>query len=135
MNSSEKWDKNVSGLKSKIQFEVRKANCKEFKQATKIAMRIEVALEGVSLDQSSNKVLIADAEPMQIDNSKFHRSTRSKKRLLDIRNKACFKCHKAGCRPWKLRFNDHRHVTVSNIEASLTNENAVDDFIPGSSEN
>lgn len=34
MRSSEKRDKFVSGLKSKIQFEVRNVNCQDFEEAT-----------------------------------------------------------------------------------------------------
>eukprot|EP00178_Gracilaria_changii_P016182 TRINITY_DN4587_c0_g1_i1.p1 TRINITY_DN4587_c0_g1~~TRINITY_DN4587_c0_g1_i1.p1 ORF type:complete len:130 (+),score=12.22 TRINITY_DN4587_c0_g1_i1:427-816(+) len=108
MRASEKWDKFVSGLKPKIQFEVRKSNCIEFEEATKIAMRIEAAFAGVSLEPKTSGTSPGGTtyEPMEIDNTEFRRTERSKQRLMDIRNNACFKCHKCGRHFWTELVND-----------------------------
>lgn len=56
MSGSEKWDKFVSGLKPKIKFEVHKANCIEFEEATKLFMPVETAFPGVSLETTSSEL-------------------------------------------------------------------------------
>lgn len=48
-----KWDKFGAGLKPKIAFEVRKHNCMEFKEATRIALRFEAAMNVFSNGRSS----------------------------------------------------------------------------------
>ena len=135
MSASEKWDKFVSGLKPKIQFEVRKSSCVEFEEATKIAMRVEAAFAGVSSDPTSSGSVSSPSatggaayEPMEIDNTEIRRTERSKQRLQDIRNNACFKCHKSGCRPWKHRSESSRTVKVANVETALAKKEEAGDF-------
>lgn len=133
MGASEKWDKFVSGLKSKIQFEVRKANCNELEEATKIAMHVETEFAGVSNDVPTNAS--SRSGPTTMDSSEFRRNDRSKQRLLDIRNNACSKSYKPGCRPWKHRKNVPSNDSVANIEAALAEEEAHNDVGSDSSEN
>lgn len=99
LSSSEKWDTFVSGLKSKLQFEVRKANCEEFEEATKIAMRVEAAFVGISSQGDSNEANNADVlsvsglTPMEIDNTNIVNLSRLKQPLHHIRNNTCFEFH------------------------------------------
>lgn len=51
--SSKKADKFISGLKSKIQFEIRKGNLQELEEATKVAMCVEAAFCRISLPSPS----------------------------------------------------------------------------------
>lgn len=140
VSAIEKWDKFVSDLKPKIQFEVCKWSCAEFEESTKIAMRVEPAFAGVPIDSKfsgpvSSSPITENAayEPMKIGNTEFCRTERSKKRLVDIQNSSCYKCHKPGCRPWTHRCKSARSVKLANVETTLAKEEQVD--CPDSSEN
>eukprot|EP00737_Agarophyton_chilense_P004067 gb/GEZJ01004950.1/.p1 GENE.gb/GEZJ01004950.1/~~gb/GEZJ01004950.1/.p1 ORF type:complete len:136 (+),score=20.47 gb/GEZJ01004950.1/:301-708(+) len=135
MSGSEKWDKFVSGLKPKIQFEDRKANFIEFEEATKIAMRVEASFAGISLDSPSVTPSNSGPTPMEIDNTELRRNGRSRQRLLDIRNNARFTCHKPGCRRWKHRQNNTNTASVANIEAALDRKGATYESYFDSEEN
>lgn len=118
ISGGEKWDKFVSGLKPKLQFEVRKSNCFDFDEATKIAMRVEAAFSGTAIDE---QVLEGDQEAsghdaMEIGNAEGSYKGKDKQRLLEIKNNACFTCHKRGCRPWK-----HRRNSSTTTRGSVTN--------------
>lgn len=79
MGLSEKRDKFVSELKPKLQFEVHKANKTDFKEASKIAMRVEANFSGISHHENINgNTECEPATPLEIDNAEFRRSNRSK---------------------------------------------------------
>lgn len=118
-----------------IQFEVRKANCIDFEEAIKITMRVEGAFAGVLLDSPSKMSTSSGPVRIVFENTEFWRSGRSKQRLLDIRNNACFKCHEPGCRLWRYPKREAHWATVANIEAMVGEENRDVDLVSDSSEN
>lgn len=109
ISEGEKWDRFVSGLKPQLAFEIRKENCMEFEESCRIALRIESALLGCKF--SYDKMPDVEGQyqnsapaPMEIGNFEGHRGNRRQftdKQRADLKNNACFKCHKVGCRPWK----------------------------------
>lgn len=91
-------------------------------------MRVEAACSGVSMPFAlKNFHAVADNAsaplPMEIGNTQLRKLPRSKQRLEDIRNNACFNCHKPGWCPWmQCRSNGAVRTSVSNIEAALASE-------------
>lgn len=92
-------------------------------------MQIEADFTGLSLSSASNGSASASTgpEPMEIGNKNVRSGARSKQRLEDFKNNACFTCPKEGCRPWKHRQRTQSSSTsVTNIETALAAEEKVD---------
>ena len=70
MTENEKCDKFVDGFKPKIQFEVRKANCSDFEECTKIPMRVEAAFSGMTYNHNAGQASSSSyhSDPMEIGN-------------------------------------------------------------------
>lgn len=103
-------------------------------------MRVEAAFSRVSVASSTTGSQSEDTStlltPMKIGNTQIQKTARSKPRLEDIRNNACFYCHKVGCRPWKHRQNSGSgNVPVANIESALASEEHNDSVDPDRSGN
>lgn len=56
---------------------------------------------------------------MEIDDTEIRWNERSMHFLLDVRNSACFKCHKPGCCPRKHPSEAVLNFTMTNVEAAL----------------
>lgn len=141
MISTAKWDKIVSGLKNKIEFEDRKTNFQDFEEATKTAMRVGAAFSGISLESSASTVTSPAAGtpspiPTEIGNTHVSNSMRGKQLLKDIRHNACFPCYKEFCRPWRHhKKGNEAQIFVSNIELALVSEEHDKNVDSDSSEN
>lgn len=140
MSSSEKWDKFVGGLKPKIQFKVRKANCQDFGEATTIAMRVKAAFCGVPVSSytpaSQSGEPFSLSNPMKIGKTQVQKTPSSKQRLGEIHNNACFYSHKVGCRPSNHKQNGgSNNFSVANIESALASEEQNDSVHSDSSGN
>ena len=125
VTDGKKWEKFCTGLKYEVRLEVMKAITTSFDEAAQIALRVDSALWSAGQHSlfgfqgyagrpsSSNNVQM----PMEIGNMEkkgdgVPRQGMSSQRLKDLRNTACFICHKAGCRPWKQK----NEAAISNIE-------------------
>lgn len=118
MTKGERFDKFVSGLKFEVRLEVMKSTVSSFEEATKIALRVDSALWSAQSVSSVNNEVAADAAgptAMEIGNVEGRRFQRrrgnNQQRVKDMRNNACFTCHKPGCRPWK-----HENDGINNAE-------------------
>ena len=115
ITDDEKLDRFLFGLKPDIRVEVLKADPKSFDDAAHKALCIDSAMYSVPKFQSysasrfqapSSFKSFSTPTPMEIGNigSKGVGSSISNKfqqRKEDIKNNACFTCHKPGCRPYK----------------------------------
>jgi len=113
MNEEEKLDKFCTELKPEVRLKVLKSGPQSLKQAARVALNVDSAIYGLRMFNSGPRTSNVSPSqvqvPMDIGNVEgkqySHRSiVKSKEqREKDIRNNACFKCHKTGCRPWKCK--------------------------------
>ena len=144
VTDGKKWEKFCTGLKYEVRLEVMKAITTSFDEAAQIALRVDSALWSAGQHSlfgfqgyagrpsSSNNVQM----PMKIGNMEkkgdgVPRQGMSSQRLKDLRNTACFICHKAGCRPWKHK----NEAAISNVEVDGRNgEDSVGDLLVSASD-
>lgn len=131
ITDDEKWDKFCNGLKYEIRLEIMKANVSTFDEAAQIALRVDSALWGANMGRHLDNCSTSRnfPTPMEIGNVEKDRRSEeqvtSQQRQKELRNNACFYCHKVGCRPWKHR---QRRPSVSNIAVNdLENIEQVSD--------
>lgn len=123
MTDGEMWDKFCAGLKYEVGLEVMKSSVATFEEASKVALRVDSAIWGASIQSteveggaSSRKG--SGPTPMEISivesGGRQGRGPKLEGQLLtDYRNNACFTCHTVGCRPWK----HQRGAAANNCEA------------------
>ena len=118
VNEGERLDKFVDGLNHQIRLEVMKSTVNTFEDASKIALRVDSALNTFTKHPISGSSAAEGPTPMEIGNLEHRHDRRcgESQRTKDIRLNACFTCHKVGCRPWK-----HKTVeaSVSNVELHM----------------
>lgn len=119
MNEGEKVDRFVEGLKFNVRVEVLKTNSNSFEECARIALNVDSAIwraKGGPSIFHHNSFDKRGPTAMEIGNingvppSKAQREQRKK----DLEDGACFRCHKAGCRPWKCR---ERRVNNIDIQS------------------
>ena len=114
VTDGEKWDRFCAGLKYDVRLEVIKSSFTTFEEAAQLALSIDSAIFSARASQemrgssSSNGTV-----PMEIGNMESKSPRFSQERMKDLRNDACFTCHKPGCRPWK---HGNKKPFISNIE-------------------
>lgn len=130
MTEDEKIDRFCVGLKPQIRLEVLKSGVQKFDEVTRIALNVDSALFGSGMFSDGAvrqlNTRVDRPEPMEIGNVEREPRNRNKQREVDMKNNACFKCHKPGCRPWKCSKNggakkkkyvSSNHVDVDNTRA------------------
>lgn len=129
IGEDEKLDKFVSGLKPQIRIEVLKSNPQSLDEACNIALNVDSAIYGAGLfrgwgSSATSNPASTGGDPMDIGNLEGGNYAEKKKlmeqRRQDMKNNACFKCHKPNCRPWKC---DKKNEKVSNTEIESEEEN------------
>ena len=120
VTEGEKLDKFVQGLKHNVRLEVLKSTASTFEDASSIALRVDSALWTFK-DTSGNLSVPSSSgySPMEIEDWKNRRPTNGSQRQKDLKNNACFVCHKPGCRPWKHR-NEVNVVAVEEKDKSVS---------------
>lgn len=119
VGEGEKFDRFVEGLKPTVRMEVMKSTVGNFEDATKIALRVDSALWGLTgQGQSGSASSGSSPTPMEIGNMQGGTKrplteAQKKQREIDRINNACFKCHTVGCRPYRCR---HKKAQVNNTE-------------------
>lgn len=113
ITDGEKWDKFCSGLKYEVRLVVLKSAVTTFEDAAKIALRVDSAIWGNKMQGSGSASSAETPTPMEIGNLERRRGSDTQ-RQEDMRNNACFKCHKAGCRPWK---HAQKQPVANNVTA------------------
>lgn len=83
-----------------------KSTVKIFEEASKIDMRVDSAIWGVTQNRGEGSSSTGQGPtPMEIGNVENRGRGRGRlmdaKRIKYYRNNACFTCNKVGCRPWK----------------------------------
>lgn len=96
-----------------------------------------ISFQGVSNGAKKAKGLsVSGPTPMEIGNTNIFNQARLKQHLQNIRNNACYKCHKADCRSWKHHIESNAiQASVSNIEAAWASEDHADSVHSDNSEN
>eukprot|EP00171_Calliarthron_tuberculosum_P005965 IDg5965t1 len=119
VTKGEKFDKFVDGLKNTIRMEVLKSTVQSFEEATQMAVRIDSALERMSMDVPAQtpsggvtQMEIGNMETTAGSDGSRKNAAARKQRQKDLENNACFVCHKTGCRSYK-----HKgRASVNNVE-------------------
>ena len=107
ISDSEKLARFTEGLKPHMLLEVRKASPTMFEEAAKIALDVDGAFYGAGFFSNRgfgfNTGFQTVPVPMEIGNvqRQINGTAMSAERMRDLKNNACFVCHKPGCRPWK----------------------------------
>ena len=107
ISDSEKMARFTEELKPHILMEVRKARPHIFEEAAKIALDVDGAFYGAGFFSIGgfgyNSGFQSGPVPMEIGNvqRQYNGTAMSAERMRDLKNNACFVCHKPGCRPWK----------------------------------
>lgn len=105
ISEDEKTDKFVSGLKYDLKLEVLKSRCNSFEECARMALSVDSAIWGAKTNSFSqfHQAARTGPTPMEIGNVNAASSsmTPREQRRQDLSRRACFKCHKTGCRPWK----------------------------------
>lgn len=124
MTTEEMIDRFVGGLKPQTRLEVLKASPTEFSEASSIALNVDNALySSFSSGFSSGLASGNSYAPMDIGNVNAGerqngrgRTSNDEQRQKDIRNKACFVCHKKGCWASRHGTDDRRIAKYNNAE-------------------
>lgn len=132
MNEGERLNKFVSGLKYELHVEVLKKAAGSFEEAAKTTLRTDSAIWGAPHEisrSSPNTSPITDPTAMEIGNveGRQRRRPMDKQRLADLRNNACFKWHKPGCRLRKHRKNP-RNVPANNMNVLRNEQEKKDEY-------
>lgn len=142
MNDDEKLDRFVSGLKHSVKIEVLKASPDNLNDASRIALNVDNALSGAGMfstgrfSYGSNSTTVQTPQPMDIGNvegnahfrgssfkpKKKYTSNVDVQRERDLKNNACFTCHKPGCRPWKHVQGEALMSNAETVEADSADE-------------
>lgn len=111
MYEGEKMDRFVEGIKCNVKIEVMKSGCDRFGDCARMALNVDIAIWGAkrtlapfTLTRHSGESTSNSMEIENFNGSKFSKSNREQRRE-DLNLEACFKGHKAGCRPWKSGFS------------------------------
>lgn len=98
---------------------LQKSQIETFEEASRIALNVDSVLrhaQGMSSSEycfGMNNHKDSNPTPMDLGNLQRERSSgtshQMEQRKEDMKNGACFTCHKLGCRPWK-----HRPQSVNN---------------------
>ena len=128
MSDSEKMARFTEGLKPHILLEVRKASPNLFEQAAKVAVDVDGAYYGAGFFFNrgmSSGFREKGPVPMEIGNfeKRGQRPGMDEQRQKDIRNNACFICHKPGCRSYKHKNGKkEKRVSWNNTEAKRSED-------------
>ena len=105
MSDSEKMARFTEGLKPHILLEVRKSSPSLFEEAAKIALDVDGAYYGARFFSNRGfypRFQNSGPVPMEIENFEQQRQNNmNEQRQKDIKNNACFICHRKGCRSFK----------------------------------
>ena len=120
VTDGEKWDRFCSGLKYDVRLEVFKSSFNTFEEAAQFAFSIDSeiyrAKMSIKMSSSHQQSGTGDVTVPMIGNVETKRgpqsSRMSQRRTKELRNNACFMCHKVGCRPWK---HGKKNISVSNV--------------------
>lgn len=147
ISEEERLDKFVSGLKPTVRLEVLKTNPSTFDAAAQVALNVDSALFGAGMfnswgGQSSNSGS-SGPQPMEIGNFEqqqpsYRRGSfrgnrnngnfnhrQSEQRMKDMKNNACFVCHRPGCRPWKHNDVDQKRKGTEKTKRVTWNNTQV----------
>ena len=125
INDSEKLARFTEELKPHILLEIRKFSPIMFEEAAKIALDVDGAFHGAGFFSNRgfgcNIGLLTGPAPMEIGNVQNHktRSRMSGERMRDLKNNACFVCHKPLCRLWK-HYNRKNQQKGKNVQGNNT---------------
>ncbi len=137
VSEGEKIDRFCHGLKPQIRFEVLKTGPQTMEAAARTALNVDSALFGarmLSFQGHGSSVpgqRQSGPTPMEIGNveKKNVPVRHDEMRSWDLKNNACFTCHKVGCRPHK-----HKRGVNRNKGVKFTNLDVNGDDGPGGAE-
>lgn len=137
MLEDEKLDRFVEGLKYQVKVEVLKMNCSTFDDCARVALNVDSALWRARKESfglfSNHGNHNSGPNPMEIGNVSGRPLSpgQCEQRRTDLKNGACFKCHKRSCRPW--RCQNPAKLRTNNMTAIAGT--ASEDVILSDSEN
>ena len=111
ISEGEQIDRFAQWLKPQVRLEVLKSGAQTINDASRIALNVDAALFGAGMYHfHGNCNQGFGPTPMEIGNFE--------QREKDRKNNACFKCHKAGCRPWKCGKKRGKSASIGNTSVN-----------------
>lgn len=132
INESEKVDRFINGLKYFVKVEVLKNSVSSFEECAQMALNIDSAIWRARITNSefnANRPTDRDGPtPMEIGNMNsmnYSRAARGHRTRKCKQKGACFKCHKAGCRPWKCDPSRVNNIAITDNDLENERNNVV----------